>query len=62
VGRAAVVLRPGQNASAGQFNAHLLRHGFANWQLPQRYEFIDAVPRTSTGKFWKMKLRERFPK
>jgi fatty-acyl-CoA synthase len=49
-------------ASAGQFNAHLLRHGFANWQLPERYEFIDAVPRTSTGKFWKMKLRERFPK
>jgi fatty-acyl-CoA synthase len=59
---ACVVLRPGQDASRDQFNAHLLRHGFANWQLPERYEFIDAVPRTSTGKFWKMKLRERFPK
>ena len=28
----------------------------------RRYEFIDAVPRTSTGKFWKLKLRERFPR
>ena len=41
--------------------AHLLAHGFAKWQLPDRYEVIDAVPRTSTGKFWKIKLRERFP-
>ena len=40
---------------------HLLAHGFAKWQLPDRYEVIDGVPRTSTGKFWKLKLRERFP-
>jgi len=59
---ACVALRPGQSATPEEFNAHLLRHGFAKWQLPDRYEFIDAVPRTSTGKFWKMKLRERFPR
>jgi fatty-acyl-CoA synthase len=59
---ACVALRPGQHATPEAFNAHLLKHGFAKWQLPERYEFIDAVPRTSTGKFWKMKLRERFPK
>ncbi len=59
---ACVVLRPGQSASADDLNAHLMKHSFAKWQLPERYEFIDAVPRTSTGKFWKMKLRERFPK
>ena len=59
---ACVVLRPGQSATPEEFNAHLLRHGFAKWQLPDRYEFIDAVPRTSTGKFWKIKLRERFPR
>ena len=41
---------------------HLLGHGFAKWQLPERYEVIDGVPRTSTGKFWKLKLRERFPR
>ena len=57
---ACVVLKPGQAATPDQFNAHLLQHSFAKWQLPDRYEFIDAVPRTSTGKFWKMKLRERF--
>ena len=57
---ACVVLKPGQTAAPQDFNAHLLKHSFAKWQLPERYEFIDAVPRTSTGKFWKMKLRERF--
>lgn len=59
---ACVVLKPGQSVARGEFDEHLLQHGFAKWQLPERYEFIDAVPRTSTGKFWKMKLRERFPK
>jgi fatty-acyl-CoA synthase len=60
---ACVVVKPGQNAPlADALAAHLLRHGFAKWQLPDRYEFIDAVPRTSTGKFWKLKLRERFPR
>ena len=57
---ACVVLKPGRSATPQEFNAHLLAHSFAKWQLPDRYEFIDAVPRTSTGKFWKMKLRERF--
>jgi fatty-acyl-CoA synthase len=58
---ACVVLKPGATAQSGELNAHLLKHSFAKWQLPERYEFIDAVPRTSTGKFWKLKLRERFP-
>jgi len=60
---ACVVVKPGQNAPlAGELAAHLLQHGFAKWQVPDRFEFIDAVPRTSTGKFWKLKLRERFPR
>ena len=58
---AVVVLKPGQSATAQEFNTHLLGKSFAKWQLPDRYEFIDAVPRTSTGKFYKLKLRERFP-
>ncbi|RYX90646.1 MAG: fatty-acid--CoA ligase [Comamonadaceae bacterium] len=57
---ACVVLKAGQSAQPEDLNAHLLKSSFAKWQLPERYEFIDAVPRTSTGKFWKMKLRERF--
>jgi fatty-acyl-CoA synthase len=37
-----------------------LAKSFAKWQLPDRFEFIDALPRTSTGKFWKPKPREQF--
>ena len=59
---ACVALKKGADAHPGDLNQHLLQHGFAKWQLPERYEFIDAVPRTSTGKFWKLKLRERFPR
>jgi len=57
---ACIVLEPGSEAGAAALDAHLLASGFAKWQLPDRYEVIDAIPRTSTGKFWKMKLRERF--
>ena len=59
---ACIVLKPGQAADAQALNAHLLAHGFAKWQLPDRYETIAAVPRTSTGKFWKLKLREQYPR
>jgi len=59
---ACVVLKKGMDAHPGELNEHLLKHSFAKWQLPERYEFIEAVPRTSTGKFWKLKLRERFPR
>jgi fatty-acyl-CoA synthase len=58
---ACVVPRPGHEADPAALNAHLRARGFAKWQLPDRYEVIDAVPRTSTGKFWKLELRRRFP-
>ncbi len=59
---ACVAFRPGQQADAAALGAHLLAHGFAKWQLPDRYETVDAIPRTSTGKFWKLELRRRFPR
>jgi fatty-acyl-CoA synthase len=57
---ACVVWKPGHGATPAELAAHLLGAGFAKWQCPDRYEAIDAIPRTSTGKFWKLKLRERF--
>jgi fatty-acyl-CoA synthase len=56
---ACVVFRPGKTATADELRAHLA-HRFAKWQLPERFEFLEAIPRTSTGKFWKTKLREQF--
>ena len=59
---ACVVARPGQKVETAELDAHLLKHSCAKWQLPERYEWIFQGPRTSTGKFWKLKLREMFPK
>ena len=56
---ACVVLKQGKAASAEELRAHLAG-AFAKWQLPDRVEFLEAIPRTSTGKFWKLKLREMF--
>ena len=56
---ACVVTRPGQSVTPEALN-EVLAKKFAKWQLPDRYEFLETIPRTSTGKFWKMKLRERY--
>jgi acyl-CoA synthetase (AMP-forming)/AMP-acid ligase II len=58
---AVVVLREGSDATADDLREHLSR-GFAKWQLPERVEFIDEIPRTATGKFKKTALREQFVK
>ena len=57
-----MVLRSGRMATADELREHLAAHQFARWQWPDRFEFIDAIPRTSTGKFYKLKLREMFPR
>jgi len=56
---ACVVAKPGATVSGEELRAFIAPK-FARWQLPDAFEFIDAVPRTSTGKFWKARLRERF--
>ncbi|MGC1417993.1 MAG: hypothetical protein WA817_22075 [Candidatus Acidiferrum sp.] len=33
---------------------------FAKWQLPDAFVFVEALPRTSVGKFKKIALREQF--
>ena len=59
---ACIVLKPGKTVDAATLNALMIERGFAKWQCPERYEVIAAIPRTSTGKFWKLRLREMFPK
>ncbi|HEX2651200.1 MAG TPA: long-chain fatty acid--CoA ligase [Burkholderiales bacterium] len=56
---ACVVFKQGKSATPEELRAHLSK-SFAKWQLPERFEVLDAIPRTSTGKFWKVKLRERY--
>jgi fatty-acyl-CoA synthase len=55
-----VVLKAGQDLTIDDLRTHLLAGGFAKWQLPERMEVIEAVPRTSVGKFDKKALRARF--
>ena len=38
----------------------LLAEHFAKWQLPDKIEFIDQIPRTSVGKFDKKVLRRQY--
>ncbi|MBV8982119.1 MAG: long-chain fatty acid--CoA ligase [Acidimicrobiia bacterium] len=57
---ACVVPRTGASVSLDTVRSHLEQHGFAKWQLPDRIELIDAVPKTGVGKFDKKVLRARF--
>jgi fatty-acyl-CoA synthase len=56
---AAVVLKPGASATPDDLRAFLAPQ-FPKFWLPDAYVFIDAIPRTSAGKFLKSALRERF--
>jgi fatty-acyl-CoA synthase len=56
---AAVVLKPGQSATEKELADHLDKH-FARWWLPDAFLFVPQIPRTSTGKFLKTKLREDY--
>ncbi len=56
---ACVVTKPGVTLTAGDIIASI-KSRFATWWLPNDVTFIDAVPKTSVGKFDKKVLRERF--
>jgi fatty-acyl-CoA synthase len=56
---AVVVLREDCQVEADELREHLASE-YAKWQIPDRFEFIDEIPRTATGKFKKTALREMF--
>jgi fatty-acyl-CoA synthase len=53
---AAIVFKKGQTATKDELAAHLAKSVAKIW-MPDDYVFVDQVPRTSTGKFLKSKLR-----
>jgi len=53
---ASVVLREGATVTPAELRDHL-SGTFASWQLPDAWTFIEAVPRTSVGKFDKKVIR-----
>jgi acyl-CoA synthetase (AMP-forming)/AMP-acid ligase II len=56
---AAVVLKEGARATPDELRAFLAPR-FPKFWLPDAFEFIEAIPRTSAGKFQKSALRARF--
>jgi fatty-acyl-CoA synthase len=56
---AAVVLAAGASATADDLRAFLAER-VPRWQLPERWSFIDEVPKTSVGKFAKTRMREAY--
>jgi fatty-acyl-CoA synthase len=56
---AAVVLKSGASATPGELRAFLAPQ-FPKFWLPDAFEFVDSIPRTSAGKFQKAELRQRF--
>ncbi|MGW1886159.1 long-chain fatty acid--CoA ligase [Streptomyces sp. NPDC001970] len=53
---ATVVLHDGATATAAVLRDYLAG-SIARWQLPERWAFIEAVPKTSVGKFDKKRVR-----
>ena len=56
---ASVVVREGARVTPEALREFLGEH-FAKWQLPDVWAFIEAVPRTSVGKFDKKVLRKQY--
>ena len=56
---AAVVIRDGADISAEHLRDHLAA-SVPRWQLPERWAYIDEVPKTSVGKFSKRMMREAY--
>jgi fatty-acyl-CoA synthase len=58
---AVVVLKPGQTATPEELREHLAG-SFVKFWLPDTFEFVDEIPKTTVGKFRKTALRDQFVK
>ncbi|WRZ96036.1 long-chain fatty acid--CoA ligase [Streptomyces sp. NBC_01007] len=58
---ATVVLKEGSTADFETLRAFLADEGrIARWQLPERWSIVEAVPKTSVGKFDKKVIRKKY--
>ena len=53
------MLVPGATATPADLR-DFLADKVARWQLPERWAFVEAVPKTSVGKFDKKVLRRQY--
>ncbi|HEY4315356.1 MAG TPA: long-chain fatty acid--CoA ligase [Actinomycetes bacterium] len=56
---ATVVVRDGATVTVEELREHLAAK-VATWQVPERWAFIDEVPKTSVGKFDKKVIRRQY--
>jgi fatty-acyl-CoA synthase len=56
---AVVVAKAGMKPNPEELRTFLAER-FAKWQLPDAFVFANEIPRTSVGKFLKLKLREQY--
>jgi hypothetical protein len=56
--KAFVIRRPGAEVNEAELIGYLQSH-IARFKVPQAVAFVDALPRTSTGKTQKFELREK---
>jgi acyl-CoA synthetase (AMP-forming)/AMP-acid ligase II len=57
--KAIIVLKPDQQPSEAEILAHA-RERIAGYKLPKSIDFVDALPRTPSGKILKRELRVRY--
>ena len=57
-----IVARPGEEPPTTEELTAFLTPRVAKWWLPEQWAFVDAIPKTSVGKFDKKVLRAQFAK
>ena len=58
---ACVVLKAGAEVTKDQINEYLVtKAGIAKWWLPDEVAFVEAIPKTSVGKFDKKVIRQQY--
>ena len=56
-----IVLKDGKDVTEEELRQYLLEEKkFAKWWLPDKFIFLDEIPKTSVGKFLKRELREQY--